>query len=105
MADDAPRSMGRLGSTYGLKGYLKVQSFTEQPENLFDYAPWYIRRRGEDWREVQVEAWKPHGDSFIVKLSAVDVKEEAALLTGMDIGIKRSSLPALSGYENYLVDL
>ena len=105
MADDAPRSMGRLGSTYGLKGFLKVQSFTEQPENLFSYAPWYLKRRGQDWREVEVEAWKPHGDGFIVKLKAIDVKEEAALLTGMDIGIKRSSLPALSGDEIYLVDL
>lgn len=105
MVDDAPRSMGRLGSTYGLKGYLRVQSFTEQPENLFDYSPWYIRRRGEEWREVQVEAWKPHADGFIVKLDAVNVKEEAALLTGMDIGIKRSSLPALQDGEFYLVDL
>lgn len=105
MVDDVPRPMGRLGSTYGLKGYLRVQSFTEQPENLFDYSPWFIRRRGEDWREVKVEAWKPHGDTYIVKLESVDVKEEAALLTGMDIGIKRSSLPALSDDELYLTDL
>ena len=105
MVDDVPRPMGRLGSTYGLKGYLRVQSFTEQPENLFDYSPWFIRRRGEDWREVQVEAWKPHGDTYIVKLESVNVKEEAALLTGMDIGIKRSSLPALSDDELYLTDL
>lgn len=105
MVEDIPRPMGRLGSTYGLKGYLKVQSFTEQPENLFDYSPWFIRRRGGDWREVKVEAWKPHGDTFIVKLDVVNVKEEAALLTGMDIGIKRSSLPALSDDELYLSDL
>lgn len=105
MAEDKPRSMGRLGSTYGLKGYLRVESFTEQPENLFDYSPWFIRRRGEEWREVQVEAWKPHADGFIVKLVAVDVKEEAQALVGMEIGIKRSSLPALSDDEIYLVDL
>ena len=97
--------MGRLGSTFGIKGYLKVQSFTEQPENLFDYSPWYISRRGDDWREVQVEAFKPHGDTFIVKLHGVDVREEAALLTGMDIGIRRSSLPPASDGEFYLWDL
>ena len=97
--------MGRLGSTFGIKGYLKVQSFTEQPENLFDYSPWYISRRGDDWREVQVEAFKPHGDTFIVKLHGVDVREEAALLTGMDIGIRRSSLPPASDGEFYLCDL
>lgn len=105
MIGDVPRSMGRLGATYGIKGYLKVQSFTEQPENLFDYSPWYISRRGDDWREVQVEAFKPHGDTFVVKLVGVDVREEAALLTGMDIGIKRSSLPPASEGEIYLCDL
>ncbi|SPT68602.1 Ribosome maturation factor rimM [Anaerobiospirillum thomasii] len=105
MQGDEPRSMGRLGSTFGIKGYLKVQSFTEQPENLFDYSPWYISRRGDDWREVQVEAFKPHGDTFIVKLHGVDVREEAALLTGMDIGIRRSSLPPASDGEFYLCDL
>ncbi|HIV15583.1 MAG TPA: ribosome maturation factor RimM [Candidatus Avisuccinivibrio pullicola] len=105
MAEEKPRSMGRLGATFGIKGFLKVQSFTEQPENLFDYSPWYIRRRGEDWREVQVETWKPHGEGYIVKLRGVDVREEAALLTGSDIGIKRSSLPPAADGEFYLCDL
>ena len=54
-ADDAPRPMGRLGSAYGLKGWIKVQSFASQPEDLFDYSPWYIRRRGGEWREVRVD--------------------------------------------------
>ena len=105
MAVDIPRPMGRLGSTYGIKGWLKIQSFTEQPENLFDYSPWFIRRRGEEWREVQVEAWKPHGDGYIVKLNAADIREEAQLFTGMEIGIKRSSLPPASEGEYYLCDL
>lgn len=97
--------MGRLGSTYGIKGWLRVQSYTEQPENLFDYSPWFIRRRGGDWREVQVETWKPHADGFVVKLHGVEVREEAALLTGSEIGIKRSSLPPAEEGEFYLVDL
>lgn len=97
--------MGRLGSTYGIKGYLKVQSFTEQPENLFDYSPWFIRQRGEDWREVQVEAWKPHAGGFIVKLATVDTREAAQAYTGSDIGIRRSSLPPTSDGEFYLCDL
>ena len=105
MLRDNPRPMGRLGSTYGIKGYLKVQSFTEQPENLFDYSPWFIRRRGEEWREVQVEAWKPHAGGFIVKLAVVGNREEACAYTGCDIGIRRSSLPPAPDGEFYLCDL
>ncbi len=105
MAGDVPRPMGRLGSVYGIKGYIKVQSFTERPENLFDYSPWFIRRRGEDWREVQVTAWQPYQQGFIAKLDGVDTREQALLYTGMDIGIKRSSLPPPSEGEFYLTDL
>lgn len=97
--------MGRLGAAYGIKGYLKVQSFTERPENLFDYSPWFIRRRGEEWREVQVTAWQPHGDGFIARLAGVDTREDAVAYTGMDIGIKRSSLPPVAEGEFYLADL
>ena len=105
MAGDVPRSMGRLGAVYGIKGYIKVQSFTERPENLFDYSPWFIRRRGEDWREVSVAAWQPHQQGFIVKLDGFDAREQAVLYTGMDIGIKRSSLPPTAKDEFYLADL
>ena len=105
MAGDVPRPMGRLGSTYGIKGWLKVQSFTEQPENLFDYSPWFIRRRGEEWREVQVTAWQPYQEGFIARLAGVDTREQALQYTGMDIGIKRSSLPPVSDGEFYLADL
>ncbi len=105
MAGDVPRPMGRLGSVFGIKGYIKVQSFTERPDNLFDYSPWFIRRRGEDWREVQVTSWQPHQQGFIAKLDGVDTREQALLYTGMDIGIKRSSLPPAPAGEFYLTDL
>ena len=76
--------MGRLGSAYGLKGWMKVQSFASRPEDLFDYSPWYIRRRGEEWREVRVEEHAEHGSGFIAKLCGCSSPEEAKALTGKD---------------------
>ena len=78
-ADDLPRLMGRLGSSFGIKGWMKVQSYASKPDNLFDYSPWFIRQRGAKWREVQVEDWKPHGSDFLVKVEAVHTPEEAKL--------------------------
>ncbi len=105
MAADEPLPMGRLGAVYGLKGQLKVISFTEQPENLFGYKPWFIRQRGGEWQEVEVEDYRPHGKGFVVKLKAVEVPEEARRLTGADIGIRRSSLPPAPPGLVYLRDL
>ncbi len=105
MADDLPRSMGRLGAVFGIKGFLKVKSYTQQPENIFDYSPWFLSKHGENWREVQVETWQRHADGFIVKLREADTREDAALFAGCEIGIKRSSLPPTSEDEFYLCDL
>ena len=103
--EDLPRPMGRLGSAYGLKGWMKVQSFTSRPDDLFDYSPWYIRRRGEEWREVRVEDWQVHGAGFIVRLAGTASPEEARLLADSEIGIRRSSLPEPAENEIYLMDL
>ena len=104
-AEDSPRPIGRLGSAYGLKGWIKVQSFASRPEDLFDYSPWYIRRRGGEWREVRVEEYKPHGQLYIAKLNAASTPEEAKTLAGMEIGIRRSSLPPVPDGMIYLSDL
>ena len=104
-AEDSPRPIGRLGSAYGLKGWIKVQSFASRPEDLFDYSPWYIRRRGGEWREVRVEEYKPLGQLYIAKLNAASTPEEAKTLAGMEIGIRRSSLPPVPDGMIYLSDL
>lgn len=104
-AHDSPRPMGRLGSAYGLKGWMKVQSFASKPGDLFDYSPWFIRRRGGEWREVRVEDYRPHNDLYIVKLDVAATPEEAKAFAGWEIGIRRSSLPVLPEGTIYLNDL
>ena len=102
---DTPRQMGALGSSFGVKGWMKVRSFTDRPENLFDYSPWFIRQRGAEWREVQVEEYRPHGNDFIVKLNVASTPEEAKAYAGAEIGIRRSSLPPVPEGTIYLSDL
>ena len=102
---DTPRPMGALGSSFGVYGWMKVRSYTQQPEDLFDYSPWFIRQRGAEWREVQVEEYKPHGNDFIVKLDVASTPEEAKLYAGAEIGIRRSSLPPVPEGTVYLADL
>lgn len=44
--------VGKLGSSYGIRGWLKVFSYTDNPESIFDYSPWYIDQKGE-WGGIQ----------------------------------------------------
>lgn len=99
-----PVVVGQLGAVYGIKGWLKVNSFTDQPEGIFDYQPW-LMKDGSSWREVQVSAWKRHGKGLICKLDGIEQREEAQMLTGADIGVKATSFVDLPDDEFYWRDL
>ncbi|MGO1246504.1 MAG: ribosome maturation factor RimM [Oceanisphaera sp.] len=99
-----PVVVGQLGAVYGIKGWLKVNSFTDRPEGIFDYRPW-LMKDGSGWREIQVSGWKRHNKGLICKLSHVEQREEAQLLTGTDIAVDAASFVALPNDEFYWRDL
>ncbi|MGF1853074.1 ribosome maturation factor RimM [Vibrio satsumensis] len=96
--------MGKLGSTYGIRGWLKVFSYTDNAESIFDYSPWYLNLKGK-WVEYKVESWKRHGQGYVCKLAGLDVREDAQLMTNFEIAIDPASLPELSEDEFYWREL
>lgn len=96
--------VGKLGSSYGIRGWLRVFSFTEEPDSLFDYKPWYIQRSGK-WQEVEVESFKPHNQDTIVKLKGIDDRDDANLLTNFEIYVNAQDLPSLDEGDFYWKDL
>ncbi|MEZ9720809.1 ribosome maturation factor RimM [Vibrio splendidus] len=96
--------MGKLGSTYGIRGWLKVFSYTDNAESIFDYSPWYLNQKGK-WVEYNVESWKRHGQGYVCKLAGLDVREDAQLMTNFEIAIDPASLPELSEDEFYWREL
>ena len=96
--------MGKLGSTYGIRGWLKVFSYTDNAESIFDYSPWYLNQKGK-WVEYKVESWKRHGQGYVCKLAGLDVREDAQLMTNFEIAIDPASLPELSEDEFYWCEL
>ena len=96
--------MGKLGSTYGIRGWLKVFSYTDNAESIFDYTPWYLNQKGK-WVEYKVESWKRHGQGYVCKLAGLDVREDAQLMTNFEIAIDPASLPELSEDEFYWREL
>jgi 16S rRNA processing protein RimM len=93
--------VGKVGAPFGIKGWLKVASFSSQ---LLDYNPWYLAK-DNNWQEVKVEDSREHGRGLIVKLAGLNNPEQARLLTGQSIAVKRSQLPVLAKNEYYWDDL
>jgi 16S rRNA processing protein RimM len=96
--------VGRFGKPFGIKGWIKVNSFTDPPENILLYDPWLISL-DENWKEIEVEDSKMQGQNIIAKLVNCNTPEEAKAYTHKDIAISRSQLPKLEQDEYYWTDL
>jgi 16S rRNA processing protein RimM len=96
--------VGKVGSTYGVQGWLKIQSYTEWVDNILDYTPWYLEENG-GWQEVTLTGGQIHGKGIIVKFAGWDNPETARLLSGKKIAIDRVQLPTLKKDEYYWSDL
>lgn len=103
-ADSEYIIVGKIGSTYGVQGWLKVFSFTEEVGDILEYDPWYLEEGGT-WGLIKVKQAREHGKCVVAKLAGYNTPEEARLLTGKKIAVKRSQLPPLEKGEYYWRDL
>lgn len=99
-------TIGKIGATYGIRGWLKIHSFTEFGSSIFEYKPWYIRPNPQSaWQEITIAEGKAHGKGCIAKFNNIETPEAARVYTGFEIAILRSQLPTLAKDEYYWSDL
>ena len=96
--------VGKLGSTYGIRGWLRVYSSTESAESIFDYQPWFLKIKGQ-WQPTELESWKHHNHELIAKLKNVNDRETAQSLANVEIGVDLSVFPQLEEGDYYWHDL
>ena len=96
--------LGRIVGLFGVRGWVKVFSFTEPREAILDYRHWLLGR-DDRWQRVAVEDGKRHGKAVLAKLATTDDRDAAELLLGMEVAIDRSDLPAVDEGQYYWADL
>ncbi|WP_199609163.1 ribosome maturation factor RimM [Flocculibacter collagenilyticus] len=96
--------LGKLGAPYGIKGWLKVTSYTDDPEGIFSYNPWLINKEGA-WQSLEIVDWRRHNKSLIVRLSNVEDRDQAQAMTHVEIAVDADALPELEGNDFYWKDL
>lgn len=96
--------MGRVVAPYGIKGWIRIQPFTQQQQGLLDYPQWQVGRE-DGWQLRTVEMAKVHGAAVVAKLEGVTDREQAAALQGMRIAVSRDDFPEPATNEFYWADL
>lgn len=96
--------MGRIAAPFGVKGWVKVQPYSEDPDALMDFESWRVGR-GAQQVQYAVEAIQDHGNALVVKLAGIDDRDAAYALRGQEISVTRSDLPPPEENEFYWSDL
>lgn len=96
--------LGKVASAYGIKGWLKIVSYTEPLENILDYKPWQLVK-GQQSKEVILANSKIHNNGLIVQFVGCNDRDIASSFTGAEITVNRDQLPPLPPGEYYWSDL
>jgi 16S rRNA processing protein RimM len=99
--------VGRLGAAHGVRGWLRVQSFTDPPQRLFEWKLWRLQPGDNPGaqREVKLLEARPQGNGWIARLEGIEERDAASRLTGQMILVEREQLPPAEGREHYRDDL
>lgn len=96
--------MARIIAPFGVKGWVKLQTFTEVPDSLDAYASWLIKG-SQGWEEFELEDFAVNAKGVIAKLRGCNDRTQAELLKKCEIGIPREALDDPDVDEHYWIDL
>lgn len=114
--DDAVE-VGRIHGAWGVKGWIKVQPFSSDPQALFSSKRWFLKppdgvparpsaAATTRWPEVlRVSHAREQGDGIVAAIHDLTDRDVAEALRGGRIFVPRSSFPTASTDEFYWVDL
>ena len=108
MNNDKNVFVGKVSSPHGIKGWLKVISYTDPIENILSYKEWFIINEGGSKKTFSIEDSRIQGKKIIVKLDGIEDRDSAEDLKNKEILVSRIDLPKLEEntfYWNDLLDL
>lgn len=96
--------LGSINGTHGLKGWVKVYSYTDPLAAILDYTPWILRRGGVD-KKVTIKEGQTSGKRLLVQLDGVETQEQAEKLIGSEVHVNSESMPDLEDGQFYWFQL
>lgn len=98
--------MAVITAGHGIKGWVKLKTFTDAEDALADFDTWWIRPPAlTTARAVEVESFEVRPNVTVAKLVGIDSRTAADQLTGTEVLIAKSQLPELGDDEAYWMDL
>lgn len=117
-----------ITTVFGIKGWVKIASHTQPPENVFKYKPWQVQisrpgagatvsgsgakasqqiksQQTMQWQTLNVTAFKQHSKGLLAQLNGCNDRDEARRYVGLDVYVSQELMAPLETGEYYWHDL
>jgi 16S rRNA processing protein RimM len=96
--------LGVVGAPFGVRGWVKLRSFTDPPDRLLQHRSLQLGVGGS-WTTYKIEASGRSGGQLTAKLTGVNDRDQAQALRGAQVCVPRSELPPRDDKDFYRADL
>lgn len=83
--------VGKISGAHGIKGWVKIFSFTDPRKNILAYSPLYISRKGQ-WVKLDVVSGRVQGKGIVMSLEGITDPDQVLPLIGSELAITKEQL-------------
>ena len=92
--------VGKITGCHGIKGWVKIHSFTQPQENFLGFGNWLLKRR-EGLEPIEFDAGRVQGKGLVAHIKGVDDRTPAEAYRGLEVAVPADSLPLLAEGDFY----
>ncbi|MFT5113337.1 MAG: 16S rRNA processing protein RimM [Parasphingorhabdus sp.] len=96
--------LGRINGVFGVKGWVKVFSFTRPRDEILKYNPWYLLQDGA-WVAHKITGGKLQGSNIVIGIDGCDDRDKAKSFQDVAVAVRADQLPKVDQDEFYWRDL
>ncbi len=98
--------LGKVSGVHGIKGWVKVFSYTSPRSKITEYSQWFLKKqKDQSWVSTKLIEGKEQGKNIIARLDNIKYRDEAEALIGTEIAIHKDQLEVLAENEFFWRDL
>jgi len=97
--------LGKVHGAFGVRGEVKLESFTEPRNAIFRYQPWVLRDARGAERTLEGARGRETPKGIVATLPGIEDRDGAEATRGLEIWVAREALPPPQPGEYYWVDL
>jgi len=98
-------AVGKISRVHGVRGWLKIHSYTEPEANIIDYQPWWVSLPGGGYQALKIDDWRAADKGILVHVQGIDDRDAASCYCQRNIEVDPKAFAQPEAGELYWYQL